>query len=361
LKYGEIVMRKTVYVYDPYNLKHTLEGHPENYRRLQRVWRLLQEDGILTQLTRVPSTAASLDAIGRVHTPRHVERLQTLSMFGGGRLDPDTYVNEDSYLAALLATGGLLNVVDAVLTGQADNGFALVRPPGHHALADRGMGFCLLNNVAIAARWAQDRHGVRRVMIVDFDVHHGNGTQAIFYNDPSALFFSTHQFPYYPGTGAADEIGSETAYRDTVNIPFPANVGDEGYLTAFREILGPVARAFRPEFILLSAGFDAHWLDPLASERLSITGYAALIEVLLELADELCHGRLVGVLEGGYNLDVLAHAVLTTLRMFAGAGEGPSDPFGPPRAGADRDVTPLLDRIKNLHGIKNPPFYSTPT
>ena len=353
-------MRKTAYVYDPYNLKHTLEGHPENYRRLQRTWNLLQEDGILDQLIRVPSAAASLDAVGWIHTPRHVERLQTLCMFGGGHLDPDTYVNEDSYLAALFAVGGLLNVVDAVLTGQTDNGFALVRPPGHHALADRGMGFCLLNNVAIAARWAQQRHGVQRVLIVDFDVHHGNGTQAIFYNDPSVLFFSTHQFPYYPGTGAADEIGSEMAYRDTVNVPFPAHVGDEGYLAAFREILAPIARTFRPELILLSAGFDAHWLDPLASERLTIPGYAALIETLLELADELCHGRLVGVLEGGYNLDVLAHAVLTTLRTLAGANEGPSDPFGAPRVGAERDVTDLLARIKNLHGIKGPPFYSLP-
>jgi len=353
-------MRKTAYVYDPFNLKHTLEGHPENYRRLQETWRLLQEDGILDLMLRVPSTAASLDAVQRVHTHHYVERLQSIAMFGGGRIDADTYVNGNSYVAALLAAGGLLNVVDAVMWGQADNGFALVRPPGHHALAYQGMGFCLLANVAIAARWAQDHHGVKRVLIVDFDVHHGNGTQDIFYDDPSVLFFSTHQFPYYPGTGAADEIGSEVAYRGTINVPFPAHVGDEGYLEAFRRVLMPAAREFRPELILLSAGYDAHWLDPLAGERLSIPGYAALVNVLLELADELCGGRLIGVLEGGYNLDVLAHAVLTTLRMFVGVDDGPSDPFGAPRMSTERDVTALLDRINNFHGFEGPSFHSPP-
>jgi acetoin utilization deacetylase AcuC-like enzyme len=353
-------MKKTAYVYDPFNLKHTLDGHPENYRRLQGTWELLQQDGILESMIAVPSTPASLDAIYRVHTPQYVERLQSAAMFGGGRIDPDTYVNADSYHAALLAVGGLLNVVDAVLGGQADNGFALIRPPGHHALSYLGMGFCLFANVAIAARWAQDRHGVRRVLVVDFDVHHGNGTQDIFYDDPSIEFFSVHQFPYYPGTGAADEIGAEMAYGSTINVPFPAYVGDEGYLEAFQRILMPLARSFKPELILLSAGFDAHWLDPLASMRLTIPGYAALVKVLLELADELCRGRIIGVLEGGYNLDVLAHAVLTTLRTFVDVDAEPSDPFGAPRTGAERDVTALIERLKNLHHISSPPFYSMP-
>ncbi len=198
-------MRKTAFVYDPFNLRHTLDGHPENYRRLQQTWTLLQEDGILDGMLRVESRPVSMDAILRVHTPRYVRRLQSAASLG--RLDADTYVNDDSYQAALLAAGGLLSVVDAVLWGQADNGFALVRPPGHHATPDVGMGFCLLANASIAARWAQDVHGIDRVLIVDFDVHHGNGTQDIFYDDPSVLFFSAHQFPYYPGTGAATEVG----------------------------------------------------------------------------------------------------------------------------------------------------------
>jgi len=352
-------MRKTAIVYDPFNLRHTLEGHPENFRRLEGTWQLLQQDGILQNLICVPSSPAPLDAILRVHTAQYVERLQAISARGGGRIDSDTYVNADSYQAALLAAGGLLNLTDMVLQGQVDNGFALIRPPGHHALEQRGMGFCLLANAAIAARWAQDRHGVERVLIVDFDVHHGNGTQDIFYHDPSVLFFSTHQYPYYPGTGAVDELGSEFAYGTTVNVPFPAAVGDEGYITAFQRILAPVARDYRPEIIILSAGYDAHWLDPLAGMNLSITGYVRMVEEVLALADELCHGKLICVLEGGYHLDVLAHSVLSTLRTLSGSPAGISDPFGAPQQG-ERPVANLLSRLRNLHNIPESPFYSTP-
>jgi len=351
-------MRKTAFVYDPFNLLHTLDGHPENYRRLQQTWSLLEEDGILDGMLRVESKPVSMDAILRVHTPRYVRRLQSAASLG--RLDADTYVNENSYKAALLAAGGLLSVVDAVLWGQADNGFALVRPPGHHATPDVGMGFCLLANASIAARWAQDVHGIERVLIVDFDVHHGNGTQDIFYDDPSVLFFSAHQFPYYPGTGAADEVGTEISWGSTVNVPFPAHVGDAGYLAAFRSVLAPLAREFRPGLILLSAGYDAHWLDPLASMHLSVSGYGVLVHELLVLADELCGGRLVATLEGGYHLDVLAHSVLTTLRELTGCENGPSDPFGMPRFGPERDVTQLLSRLIRLHNIPEPPSYSLP-
>lgn len=350
-------MRKTAIVYDPFNLRHTLEGHPENFRRLEGTWQLLQDDGILHHLIRVPSSPAPLDAILRVHTATYIERLQAISARGGGRIDADTYANADSYHAALLAAGGLLNLTDMVLRGQVDNGFALIRPPGHHALEHRGMGFCLLANAAIAARWAQDHHGLERVLIVDFDVHHGNGTQDIFYDDPTVLFFSTHQFPYYPGTGAADEVGSEMAYGTTVNVPFPTFVGDTGYLLAFQRVLEPIARDFRPQLIILSAGFDAHWLDPLAGMNLSISGYMQIVQSLLALADELCDGRLVCVLEGGYHLEVLAHSVLSTIRLLSGNAKGISDPFGVAQQ-RERDVTNLLSRLQNLHNIKAPPFYS---
>ncbi|CAN5825378.1 histone deacetylase [soil metagenome] len=346
-------MRKTAFVYDPFNLRHTQEGHPENYRRLEKTWSLLQADGILNQLLAVPSSSAPVEAILRVHAARYVEALQKLSARGGGHVDGDTYVNGDSYQAALLAVGGLLNLTDAVLQGEANNGFALIRPPGHHALPQVGMGFCLFANVAIATRWAQEHHGVGRVLIVDFDVHHGNGTQDVFYEDPTVLFFSTHQYPYYPGTGAADEMGVELGHGTTINVPFPALVGDQGYLEAFQRILAPAAREFRPELILLSAGYDAHWLDPLASMNLSITGYAKLVEAVMALADELCGGKLICALEGGYHLDVLAHSVLSTLRVLSESPQGPSDPFGPP-AEAERPATPLLDRIQKLHGLKDP-------
>lgn len=350
-------MRKTAIVYDPFNLRHTLEGHPENFRRLEGTWQLLHDDGIVYDLLRVPSSPAPLDAILRVHTAQYIERLQAISARGGGRIDADTYVNADSYQAALLAAGGLLNLTDMVLQGQADNGFALIRPPGHHALEHRGMGFCLLANAAIAARWAQDHHGLERVLIVDFDVHHGNGTQDIFYDDPTVLFFSTHQFPYYPGTGAADEVGSEMAYGTTINVPFPTFVGDAGYLYAFQRVLEPLAREFQPQLIILSAGFDAHWLDPLAGMNLSIGGYMQLVQSVMSLADELCSGKLVCVLEGGYHLEVLAHSVLSTLRLLSGSAQGISDPFGVAQQ-RERDVMNLLSRLQNLHNIKAPPFYS---
>ncbi len=351
--------RSTAYVYDPFNLRHTREGHPENFRRLEKTWALLKRDGILDGLIEVPSTPAPLEAVLKVHSPRYIDRLQMSQMLGGGHLDADTYLNADSYNAALLAAGGLLNLVDAVLWGRANNGMALVRPPGHHALSYVGMGFCLLANVAIAARWAQERHGVNRVLIIDFDVHHGNGTQEIFWSDPSVLFFSSHQFPFYPGTGAADEVGDEMGHGTTLNVPLPAYVGDKGYLEVFRTVLAPAARRFKPQLILLSAGYDAHWLDPLASMQLSVTGYGALMNELLALADELCYGRLVAVLEGGYNLDVLSHSVLTTLRVMSDDPLGVSDPFGPPRT-EERDISSLIARVQRLHGLSGPTFISTP-
>lgn len=353
-------MNRTAIVYDPYNLRHTQEGHPENFRRLKGTMELLGEEGMLDKLVTVSSTPAPVEAILAVHTPQYLDRLRTLAQNGGGHLDPDTYVNHDSYEAAMRAAGGVLNLVDAVLWRQADNGFALVRPPGHHALVHQGMGFCLFANAAIAARWAQRHHGIDRVLVVDFDVHHGNGTQDIFYRDPSVLFVSTHQYPYYPGTGGAIELGADKAYGSTVNIPFPPHVGDKGYLEAFQRILAPVARRFRPQLIILSAGFDAHWLDPLASMGLSITGYAALTQELMSLADELCGGRLVCVLEGGYHLQVLAHSVLTTFQVLRGEPTRPSDPFGLSHA-EERSVHNLFGQLKMLHNIRDGAYYSLPS
>lgn len=341
---------KTAFVYDPFNLRHTLEGHPENYRRLESTWALLEEDGILDELIRVESTPAPYEALLTSHTPEHIRRVEGIAIKGGGRIDADTYVNEDSYQAALLSTGGLLNVLDAVMTGQADNGFALVRPPGHHAVPDRGMGFCLFSNVAIAARWAQQQYDIERVLIIDFDVHHGNGTQDVFYDDPSVLFFSIHQFPHYPGTGAAMEVGTTIASGSTINVPAPPFSGDEGYMKVFEEILGPAARRFDPELIILSAGFDGHWQDPLANIQLSITGYARQVQFVMDLAAELCEGKLVCALEGGYNLTVLPHCILTTLRLLSGSPAGISDPFGPAPDG-ERDINSIITQVKKIHGL----------
>lgn len=321
-------MRPSTYCYDEFNLKHDSPGHPETARRLALTWDLLQAQGILPKLARIPCQEADLATIAQVHSPAYLERLAAMAQAGGGHLDPDTYVTPDSLRAARLAVGGLLGIVDEVMTGRADNGFGLVRPPGHHARPGQGMGFCLFANVAIAARHAQTRHAAARVLIVDFDVHHGNGTQEVFYDDPSVLFFSVHQFPYYPGTGSRDERGAGPGEGYTLNVPLPAGAGDGAYLAAFEQILTPAAREFQPDLILLSAGYDAHWQDPLGGHLVSIPGYARLVSHLMVLADELCDGRLVCALEGGYNLEVLPSAILTTLNILGGQPDPIVDPAG---------------------------------
>jgi acetoin utilization deacetylase AcuC-like enzyme len=339
----------TTYCYDPFNLRHHLSGHPENRERLRGTWSLLQSDGILPALLETPCTPASDEQLLRVHSRRHLSTV-ALAAQRNAHLDADTYVGSDSEQAARLAAGGLCNVVAAVLSGQAANGFALVRPPGHHATPERGMGFCLYNNVALAARAAQAEHGIERVLVVDFDVHHGNGTQDAFYTDDSVLFFSTHQYPYYPGTGHWRDTGRGAGEGSTVNVPFPAGVGDTGYADAFDQVLAPLARRFGPQLILISAGYDAHWNDPLASMQLSIAGYASLIDRLLALAGELCQGRIVFTLEGGYHLEVLAHAVLTTLRQLDGRADPVSDPLGPCPWG-ERDASALLAQVRQAHDL----------
>ncbi len=352
-------MNRTAIAYDTYNRRHSFEGHPENYRRLEAIWSLLQSDGILESLMHLESKPASMDAILKVHTEEYIERLQAVCAEGDGRLDTDTYITPYSYKAAELAAGGLIEVTDAVLRGDADNGFALIRPPGHHAYPDYGTGFCLLNNAAIAARWAQEEYDMDRILIVDFDVHHGNGTQDIFYFDPTVMFFSIHQYPFYPRTGAATDFGLYAGTGSTVNVPFPGYVGDTGYLAAFHQILGPAAYDFEPELILVSAGYDAHWMDPLASMRVSINGYYEMIGELMILAGELCDGNLVIELEGGYELDVLAHSVLTTLRRLQDNGQGPSDPFGP-APGEEENALSLVEQLRVMHGLSELPYNALP-
>lgn len=343
-------MKRTAISYDPFNRRHTREGHPENFRRLEETWNLLQIDGILHQITLIPSTPAPRQAVLRVHTPAYLERLESTAFFSGGHLDADTYLTHDSFDAALLATGGLLNVVDKVLHRQMDNGFALVRPPGHHALGHTGMGFCLLDNVAVAARWAQDVHGLHRILIVDFDVHHGNGTEAMFYDDPSVLFVSTHQYPLYPGTGALEDIGAGAGQGYTANIPIPGGHGDASYAAIFEQVVWPLADRFQPQLILASAGFDAHWADPLAGIRLSLNGYALLCSELLRMADQYCGGKIVFVMEGGYNLEALSGGVCNLARLLL--GDAPEDSLGPAAsARPPSEIQPLIADLRRLHRL----------
>lgn len=348
--YDSVTMT-TCYAYDPIEQQHTLTGHPENRGRLATTLQLLRADGLLERLQATAVTPIAPASLQRVHPPSYIERVAHMAQQGGGHIDPDTYIVRGSYKAALASAGALINVVAAVMRGEAANGMSLMRPPGHHALPNRGMGFCLFANVALAARAAQIDFGAQRILIVDWDVHHGNGTEAVFYDDPTVAFFSTHQYPFYPGTGAAHDIGRGPGHGFTLNVPFPAGVGDEGYAQTFDQLLAPFARRFRPDLILVSAGYDAHWRDPLAMEQLSLSGYARLARKVMALAEELCGGRLVVALEGGYDLDVLAHAILNTLRVLAQPDAAISDPFGPSPV-PERPVTQLLAELQALHGIQ---------
>ena len=350
----------TGYVYDPIYLEHDLRGHPENQQRLKTILQVLEEHHMLERLTPIAAQPVTPERLQRCHTPAYIEQVKRLAQRGGGNLDMDTYVRSASYDAALMAAGGLVEATRAVLdTGSGGvhnngvhNAFALVRPPGHHALRGRGMGFCLFNNVAIAARYALAEHDLDRVLIIDFDVHHGNGTQDEFEADPSVMYISTHQYPYYPGTGGFDETGIGEGTGSVVNVPLAGGVGDEGFARIFADIIGPMAWRFQPQLILASAGYDAHWDDPLAYMQLSIGGYSAIGQALKDLADELCDGRLVFTLEGGYHADALAYSILNTLAVLLEDADWQLvDPLGPsPRR--ERPVDNVIERVRQVHGLR---------
>ena len=340
----------TAYVYDPLYLEHNQPMHPESADRLERILRVLEDEGMLPRLRHLPPRPATEEELLRVHTAGHIEHVRRAVAQGRHYLDPDTYINSHSFDAALLAAGGLVRAVEAVLTGEIDNGFALVRPPGHHATADRSMGFCIFNNVAVAARAALTFPAVERVFIADFDVHHGNGTQDAFASDPAVFYFSTHQYPYYPGTGNWDEVGFGDGKGTLLNVPLPPRVGDSGFARIFDELVWPLAERFRPDLILVSAGYDAHWNDPLAQMNLSLAGYAHIAQELVSLARHLCGGRIVFTLEGGYNLEVLAYGVLNTFAALLG-DEGIVDPIGPTLY-PERSIDDLLARLKRIHRLE---------
>jgi acetoin utilization deacetylase AcuC-like enzyme len=300
--------RGTALLADPISREH-LAGrpHPECPQRFDAVAEGLRAAGLLERLTPLEPRAASVDELLLCHTSGYLRTARRDVASGARCLSTgDTEITTNSWEVAERAAGGVLNAVDAVVTGRARNAFCAVRPPGHHANATRGMGFCLFNNVALAARYAQRTHGLERVLIVDWDVHHGNGTQDIFYADRSVFFFSTHQWPLYPGTGRVDETGADRAEGTTMNFPFPAGSGRREILGAVRDSLQPAAREFRPDLVLISAGFDSRIDDPLGRFTLTDEDFTALTEAVMEIADDSAGGRLVSVLEGGYNLSGLA-------------------------------------------------------
>jgi acetoin utilization deacetylase AcuC-like enzyme/formylglycine-generating enzyme required for sulfatase activity len=310
--------RKTGFVYHDVYLEHrTTAGHPESPQRLTAILDRLKGSGLDAKLVRLTPQPAAEKWVRTIHAGRYVERARRSCAEGEGYLDTgDVPISTQSYDAAVLAAGGVLTAVDAVMRGEIANAFCAVRPPGHHAMEDQAMGFCIFNNVAIGTRYVQQQHNLAKVLIVDWDVHHGNGTQAAFYDDPSVLYFSVHQFPFYPGTGTEFETGRGKGLNTTINVPLPARSDDSDYLEAFEQKLRPAAVAFAPDFVFVSAGFDAHENDTLGGMRVTTECFGKLTRVVKDIAEQSCRGRLVSVLEGGYGLDGLAASVETHLRVL---------------------------------------------
>ncbi|MDD5772951.1 MAG: histone deacetylase [bacterium] len=307
---------RTGLIYHPDFLKHDTGHHPENKLRLTKTLEYLDKIGLLNKLANIPFDTANEKDLELIHSREQIETVKNAYSQGINLLDPDTPICEKSFSIALLAVGGVLKAVKEAAEGKLKNAFCLVRPPGHHSTPSRSMGFCLFNNVAIAARYLQKNLDHQRILIIDWDAHHGNGTQEAFYNDPSVLYFSTHHYPFYPGTGSSEEKGSKSGFGYNINVPLSSGSGDKEYVSAFEKILVPAAENFKPEFILISAGFDAHIEDPLGGMAVTDEGFKTLTEITLDIADKYCNNKIVSVLEGGYNLKTLPKTIAAHLEVL---------------------------------------------
>jgi acetoin utilization deacetylase AcuC-like enzyme len=338
-------MAKTAVVIDQEYLKHFPgEDHPERPERIQVLLDLaggLSED----KFQLLPPKAASRIDVEHTHGGDHVRLIESTSTVNRYALDGDTVTSRDSFGVGLLAVGGFLNLLDSIAAKESRNGFALVRPPGHHALRNRAMGFCLFNTMAIGAEYLKRTYGVKKILIMDWDVHHGNGTQDAFYDDPSVLFISTHQFPFYPGSGAINEVGINAGEGYTINVPLPAGCADGEYLEVFDEIVVPAAEKFEPEWILVSAGFDPHRRDPLGGMGVTEEGFRAMAQKLLVLAERFTNGRIAFLLEGGYDLAGLRDSVAAVLDAMQNRRDEPSQSMDISQS----RIQPLLRRIRQVH------------
>jgi acetoin utilization deacetylase AcuC-like enzyme len=343
------------YAYDPVYLKHDTGNHVENASRLIAIMKCLEESRLKERLEYIRPRAATLDELTLVHSPTLVGLIQVTAKKGGGWLDPDTVMSSGSYEAALFAAGGMIETLNWVMDG-GGSAFALVRPPGHHATTDRAMGFCLFNSIAIATKYALMKYGLERIAIIDFDVHHGNGTQDVFYGDSEVLYVSVHESPLYPGSGSIEETGRGEGKGATINIPLPAGSGDTEYMEVFEQVIAPAVSRFKPQLIMVSAGYDPHWSESLAMMEVSVMGFARMVGVVKRLAEELSGGRMVFTLEGGYPLISLAASVKATFDVLLGS-EDIEDPLGPPQAGFKMrgfqppDISSLLEKIKKFHRL----------
>jgi acetoin utilization deacetylase AcuC-like enzyme len=346
-------MPRVALYYDPLFLQHDTLDHPEKASRVSTALQLLETSHVVDRLQRPACRDATEEELFRVHVPRMVERVRQASLHAPVMLDPDTIANTHSYDAAVRAAGAVVSATEAVVGGEYEAAFCLVRPPGHHATPRYSMGFCIFDSVAVAAAHARQSLGLERVAIVDPDLHHGNGVQEAFYSDPTVLYVSTHQYPFYPGTGEWTEAGSGDGVGATLNIPLPAGCADAEYEHVFQELVEPKLLAFQPQLILVSAGYDAHFGDSIsgAAMRLSCAGYANLTSRLRRLANELCGGRIVMALEGGYNFTALAWSIRNSIEVLLGDPVS-RDPLGlPPERHPRPDLRELVQSLRQLHGL----------
>ncbi len=339
----------TAYISDTRFAKHTLQGHVEHAGRLTAIQEALDRNGVTKRMVSLTPTPVEDGLLRAVHTEDYLKLLAWTETQRGVQLGPDTYVLPESFGVAKLSAGAAVRAVEAVLGGEVNNVLVAARPPGHHALPDMAMGFCLLGNISLAAHHAKKKYGLKRILIVDYDVHHGNGTQDIFYADPEVLFLSTHQHPWYPGTGMLNDTGTGAGTGYTVNVPIQAGVGDDGFARIYEQIVWPVAQRYKPELMLVSAGFDAHWDDPLGGLELSLKGYDHLTRQLMAMAAELCGGKIVFVLEGGYNLEALSHGILNVASALL-VDSQVRDPLGPGTS-PEPSITKLIEDVRRIHKL----------
>lgn len=308
---------KTALIYHPIYLQHdTGPHHPERASRLQSILRKLQKTWLIDKLKVIEPKPASIEDIALVHSMDYVLGIKEICKKGSINLDPDTVVSKDSFETALFAAGAVIKGIDLIFNGEIDNVFCMVRPPGHHARPSQAMGFCIFNNVAIGARYIQKKYKLNRILIIDWDVHHGNGTEEVFYEDPRVFYISLHQYPHYPGTGSKESTGKGKGKGFNLNIPMESGSGDAEYIKAFRGIIIPKVKDFKPEFIMISSGFDGHKDDPLSSINLTENGYHEMTKMVKEEARLYSKNRIVSVLEGGYNLLSLANSVHSHLEAL---------------------------------------------
>jgi acetoin utilization deacetylase AcuC-like enzyme len=305
-------------VYDEIYLEHRTEPHPEQPLRLSATMEHLEATGLLQDLVRIPPRAAEREDLHMAHEPGLVDLVFRTCEAGGGAMDMDTPVSARSCEAAVMAVGGHFEAADRIMKREVSNALCLTRPPGHHATPTRSMGFCLFNNIALCARYLQMEHAVSKVLIVDWDVHHGNGTQDVFYEDPTVMYFSMHRSPFYPGTGYANETGAGEGEGTTVNLPLQYGVDADAFRSAFQEVIEGQAAEFAPDFVLVSSGFDAYRFDPIGAFCLDAEDYAELTRVILKLADKTAGGRLLSTLEGGYDVTALPRLIEAHLRALMG-------------------------------------------